>query len=261
MADFPFETGDRTLNTNMQVFALAVLAMMVAEPAHAADDAAAQVLVDRAISAIGGNKALQKTRNNIIDDAGTYYGMGEGVPYEGRYVLVLGDVIRYRMDIAGQFVSVTDGDKAWISAMGAVSDVEGVGLEVARREAFVSYALSLIPLQKPSDAFRLGLAEKEVIEGEECAGITIDHEKMPTATLYFDKNGLIKKTSYRTRAPELGYQEVRYDSIFSDYKVIDGVQTAMKMTMFRDGKKYVESNVKKVTYPESIDESEFKKPE
>jgi len=250
------------MKANLQILVLAVLAAIVAEPILAADDGGAQALVDKAILAIGGKEALQKSKNAIIEDVGTYYGMGEGLPYQGRLAISLTPPGRFRLEILGVFVQVTDGDKAWMSAMGQVSDVDGVALEVAKQNSLAAYAMSLIPLQKPNDAFKLGLEKTETIDGEECSGITIDHENMPTITMHFSKkSGLIKKTSYVTRASELGFQEAREDNIYHEYKDFDGVQTVTKMTMYRDGKKYLESTPKKVTYPDSIDDSEFKKPE
>lgn len=247
----------------IQLTLSALLLALLAASLPAQDDAAKpQQLIDRAIEAIGGTKALNKTRNTIIEDEGTYYGMGDGVPYKGRYVFVLGNPGRYRMEIIDTFVSVTDGDKAWISVMGMTLDLEGDALEVARHGVLVNYVTSLVPLQKPNKQFKLSPAEPETVDGEECAGIKIDHDNMPTVTIHFSKKtGLIKKTKYLTKAQELGFKEVTDETIFHEYKKFDGVQSASKMTIFRDGKKFVESNPKSVTYPKQIDESEFKKPE
>lgn len=237
-------------------------AAICSQPAGAADDAAkAQKLIDRAIKVMGGNKALAKTRHTVIEDEGIYYGMGQGVPYTGRYVFVFSKTGRYRMEVLGQFVSVTDGDKAWVSVMGMTSDLEGEALAAARQGTRINYAMSLIPLQKPNKAFKLSLAGQETIDGEKCDGINIDHENMPTITMYFsEKTGLIKKTRHRIKAPEQDFAEVTEEAIFHAYKAFDGVQSATKMTIFRDGKKFVESNPQTVTYPDTIDESEFKKP-
>ncbi|MHC4404848.1 MAG: hypothetical protein ACYTG0_34805 [Planctomycetota bacterium] len=244
---------------------LATFATVICQPLRAADDAAkAQKLIDRAIKVMGGNKALEKSRNTIVEDEGTYFGMGEGVPYKGRYVFSIADPGRHRMrfEIVGQFVSVTDGDKAWNSVMGNTTDLDGEALEAAKQNALVNYAMSLIPLQKRNRAFKLSLAEPETVDGEECEGINIDHEKMPTITVHFGKKtGLIKKMKHVNKAAELDFKEVVEEAIFDEYKEFDGFKSATKITFFRDGKKYVESKPQKVTYPATIDESEFKKPE
>jgi hypothetical protein len=239
------------------------LALQLVQPLRAADDAAkAQRLVDRAIKVMGGKKALNKTVNTIVEDRGTYYGMGEGVPYEGRYVFQMTNPGRYRMEIIGQFIMVTDKDKAWVSAMGNVTDQEGDALEVAKQGTLINYAMSLIPLQKRNKAFKLSLAEPETVEGEECQGIKIAHEKMPAITMQFSKKtGLIKKTKYKAKIAELGFQEVTEEAVFHEYKEFDGFKSSTKITMYRDGKKFVESSPQKVSYPDQLDESEFEKPE
>jgi outer membrane lipoprotein-sorting protein len=234
--------------------------MLLAQPLQADDAAKAQKLIDRAIQAMGGNKALEKTRNTIFEDKGTYHGMGAELPYEGRFVFSFPG--RYRMEISGEFVSVTDGDKAWVSVMGMTMDLDGVALETAKAAVLAQNAMSLIPLQKPNKEFKLSLAEAENVEGEDCEGINIDRESMPTCTIHFSKKtGLVKKTKCTTKASELDYKEVTDETIFHEYKEVDGVLSVMKMSILRDGKKYVESNVSSVSYPETLDASEFKKPE
>ena len=76
-----------------------------------------------------------------------------------------------------------------------------------------------------------------------------------------NKTRLIKKTITTTKASELGFKEVKDETVFHEYKKFEGLMAPVKMTVFRDGKKYVESNVSSVTYPAQVDESEFKKPE
>jgi len=239
-----------------------LVAILVQTATAQSDDAAkAQKLIDRAIKAMGGAKAVAKTNLTILEDSGTYYGMGQGLPYEGRYVFDLKNR-RYRMEIQGAFVSVIDKDKGWTSAMGNVSDVTGDALTNGKEGVLVNYAMSLIPLQKPNKKFKLTLAGEDEVEGEKCDGINIDHENMPTVTLFFSrKSGLIKKSRFKTKSAEEGFKEVTDETVYHKYKEFDGVQNAVKFTIFRDGRKFVESQPKNVTYPDSIDDKEFKKPE
>lgn len=240
----------------------ATLLLTIAQVSIADDAAKTQRLVDRAIEAMGGKAALEKTRYTIIEDKGTYYGMGAELPYEGRYVFDFAPNGGYRMEIKGQFLAVTKKDKAWISLAGNVTDLSGTALEVALEGLKVNYALSLIPLQKPNKDYKLSLADAETIDGEECEGIKIDHKGMPTVTVHFSgKTGLVKKTSYENRPAENGYQKVVESTVIHEYKKFDGVMSGTKMTINRDGKKLVDSRPQKVTYPKSLDASEFKKPE
>lgn len=152
--------------------------------------------------------------------------------------------------------------KAWVSSMGDVMDQEGETLEVAKQGILVNCAMSLIPLQEPNKEFKLGLAEPETVEGEECEGITIAHEKMPTITMHFSKKtGLIKKTKYKIKVAEQGFEEVTEEAVYYEYKEFDGFKCPTKVSMYRDGKKFVESHPQKFSYPDKLDENEFKKPE
>ncbi len=250
---------------------LALFVATFAQSLHANDDTAkaanddvaqAQKLIDRAIKAIGGNEALEKTRNTILEDKGTYFGMGDGLPYEGRYVFDFSDPGRFRMEILGIFVSVVDKDTGWTSAMGTITDLKGEALEAAKESVFTGYVISLIPLQKPNKDFKLSLVGTETVEDEKCEGVNVDREGMPTCTIYFSqKTGLIKKTRTTTKAAELGYKEVQDETVYHEYKKLNGVLGCAKMTSYRDGKKFVESSPHTVSYPDKIDEKEFKKPE
>lgn len=166
------------------------------------------------------------------------------------------------MEIKGQFVSVTDGDKSWMSVQGMVLDAEGPALTNAQEGSKISFAMSLIPLQKPNKLYKLGLVDPVEVEGTKCDGITITRDKMPTITMYFDRStGLIKKTIYKTRSPEDDFKQVTDATIYHKYKVSNGFKSPVHMTIYRDDKKFVESKPVKISYPDKIDDKEFKKPE
>ena len=241
---------------------LATLASFACQPVRAADDAAdAQKLIDRAIKAMGGSAALEKSRNTIMEDNGTYYGMGDGVPYKGRYVYSYENLGRYRMEVVGIFVQVIDGDKGWMSMMGNTTDIDGEALQVMKQSWFIGYVVTLLPLQKPDKAFSLNMAKSETIDGEECDGITVDHQQMPTLTIHFSrKTGLIKRTKYVAKVVELGYEEAVEEAIFQEYTEIDGFMSVTKFVSYRDGNKFIEANPHNVSFPDTIDESEFQKP-
>lgn len=236
---------------------------MNCQPLNAQDDGnKARQIIDRAVKAMGGPEALEKSRNMIVKDEGTYFGMGDGLPYKGRYVYSFGNAGRYRMEILGVFVQVMNRDKGWMEVMGNASDLTGETLKVTKQTWFTGYVTTLLPLQKPDKAFQLSLTEAQTVDGEECDGVTVKHEQMPELTMYFSrKTGLLKKTKYVTKVAELGFQEAEEESIYREYKDVDGVMSVTKLTSFRDGKKFVEANLHDITFPASIDDSEFKKPE
>ena len=89
---------------------LLALGLLIATPTFADEaDVRARKIIDRAIKAIGGKKALNKTRVMLMEEAGTYYGMGQGVPYTGRYYMAMPN--RTRFEIQNAFLIIRDGKK------------------------------------------------------------------------------------------------------------------------------------------------------
>ena len=221
----------------------------------------ARKIIDQGVKALGGAKALAKTKNMIMTDEGIYYGMGQGVPYKGRFVLTYGKKHQYRFEIVGAFVQVYNGDKGWFSANGNTMEMNGEQLKAVKQTTETNYVTSMIPLAKANKKYKLSLAGDETIDGDECVGVNITKKGNPEVTIYFSKKtGLPRKTSYTVKAEEQGFKEVVEDVIYGEYKEEDGFKTPRTVTINRDGKKYVESKVLEIEHPESIDESEFAKP-
>ena len=54
--------------------------------------------------------------------------------------------------------------------------------------------------------------------------------------------------------------EVTAEEFFDDYKPVGGIQHAHKITVLRDGKKFVEGEITDFTPKEKLDDSTFAKP-
>lgn len=240
---------------------LVALGLLIASPAFADEaEIKARKIIDRGIQSLGGKKALKKTRVILIEEEGTYYGMGQGLPYKGRYYMAMPD--RTRFEILNAFLIVRDGKKGWMSTQGITTPLTDAQIRESMREAHCQHVASLIPLAKPSEKFKLTLAGEEEIEGEVCDGVNIDVEGQRQTQLYFSrKTGLLKRTSYVVAPEELGGKEVVDSILHLDYKEIDGVQVSMTQKITRDGKRFVEGKVTKIEFPEKADDSEFAKPE
>src|SRR2546427_242862 len=75
-----------------------------------------RAIVTRAIQAAGGEAKLAKFQAFTWKEKGTYYGMGEGLPYTGVYAI--NRPSQFRMEIEGVFIVVVNGDKGWVQAGG-----------------------------------------------------------------------------------------------------------------------------------------------
>lgn len=240
---------------------LLAVCLMVAAPTLADEaDVRAQKIIDRAIKALGGKKALKKTHVMLMEEEGTFYGMGQALPYQGRYYMAMPN--RTRFEIVNAFLIVRDGDKGWMKTQDVVTPLTDAQIKEAKLESHCQHMASLIPLARANKKLKLSLAGEEEIEGEACVGINIDAKGQRQTQLYFStKTGLLKRTSYVVAPEELGGKEVVDSILHLDYKEIDGVQVSMTQKMTRDGKKFVEGKMTKVEFPEKADDAQFAKPE
>src|SRR5262245_38110155 len=97
------------------------LGLSIVSPAAAADQAEPRAIIDKAIAAAGGREKLTKFTAQTWKEKGTYYGMGQGLPYTGRYAMQMPN--KFRMEIENVFTLVVDGDKGWIKSQGNTQDM------------------------------------------------------------------------------------------------------------------------------------------
>ena len=222
---------------------LVVTAPTIADEA----DVRARKIVDRAIRAIGGKKALNKTRVMLMEE-------------EGRYYMAPPD--RTRFEIKNAFMIIRDGDKGWMVAQGVVTPLTEAQIKESKLESHCHYVASLVPLAKANDKYKLTLAGEEEIEGKTCVGVNVDSKGQRQTQLYFSKKtGLLKRTSYVVAPEELGGKEVVDSVLHLNYKEVDGVKVSMIQKITRDGKKFVEGEMKKIEFIDKADDDEFAKPE
>jgi outer membrane lipoprotein-sorting protein len=229
--------------------------VLVAGVAWSGDDARA--VIDNAIKAMGGAKNLAKFKAMTFSEKGTYYGMGEGLPYTGKYALQWPN--QFRMEIAGVFTTVLNGDKGWVKSpkeTREMTEQERKVYQVERRAGWVS---SLVPLQDPE--FALSKLSDGDVEGKPAAGVLVTRKGYPKVKLYFDKkSGLPVKTSYRVQAPEKEFKETTQEIYYSNYQPVDGVKMAHKLVVKRDGKLFVEAEVMDIHAKGKLANSVFAQP-
>src|SRR5713226_10649572 len=97
--------------------AAGILALVLSLASKADDADQARAMIDKAIKAIGGEEKLAKFKTHTWKNKGTWYGMGDGVPYTALYAVSWPD--KFRFEVEGGFMTyVIDGDKGWVQAMG-----------------------------------------------------------------------------------------------------------------------------------------------
>ena len=199
-----------------------------------------RAIVEKAIKASGGADKLAKHKSATFKGKGTYYGMGDGLPYAGNYAFEWPD--KFRMEIEGVFTIVLNGDKGWIKEGGETKDMTKEQLAQQLMGQKAGWITTLLPLT--DKAFKIKAIGEAKVDKQAALGVKVTRKDYPEVTLYFDKqNGLLVKSTFRTKSPEQKFKEVTQDNYYQKYRDIDGVKLPGKMVINRDGKVFVEEDV------------------
>ncbi len=251
----------------MKQFRYAVVAVgfvfAVGAPARADDAADARVIIAKAVKAHGGQDKLDKLPGISVKFKGTFHGAGEGIPMSGEVSAQGPD--RQRIDIeveaGGQkipVVIIVAGEKGWSKIAKDVTEMDKDKLAEAKEQAYAGWVATLAPLKDKQ--FKLGTIGEIKIEKRAALGVKVSSKGHRDIDLYFDKEtGLLVKSESRVK--DDGGQEVTEESFPSDYKDVQGTKQAMKFTVKRNGKLFMEGEATKVELFEKLDASTFAKPE
>jgi hypothetical protein len=238
---------------------LAVSVALVAVGLSRADDRSeAMALIDKAIKASGGEAKLAKFNAQSWREKGTYYGMGNGLPYTGVYVIQRPD--KFSMEIEGAFKIVLNGDKGWIkSGDGAATEMTKEQLAEQKEEQYTGWVTSLLPLKEKG--YTLTPLPEIKVDNRPAVGVKVAHEGHRDVKLYFDKEtALPAKTEATAKDLEQGGKEVNQEAYYSNYKEVEGAQIPMKVVIKRDGKLFVEAENSDVKPAGKLDDKVFAKP-
>jgi hypothetical protein len=245
---------------NILIFlAVGFLAAQFTTLLRADDTATARAVIDKAIKAAGGEEKLAKFKNHTWKNKGTWYGLGDGVPYTASYAVAWPD--KFRFEVEGGFMTyVIDGDKGWVQAMGGETH-EFTKDEMADQKEVLhaSRVFTLLPLK--DKAYKLSLLDETKVADKPAIGVKVSHKDYKDVLLYFDKDtGLLVKSENKVKVPEEGNKEVNQETLYSDYQDVEGAKMAMKITHLRDGKKYAEGENFDIKIVDKHDDKTFAKP-
>jgi hypothetical protein len=251
----------------MSRFRFAVLAIGFvlggAVPARADDAADARKLVEKAVKAHGGQDKLDKVPGSTVKFKGTFHGMGDGIPITGEVSTQGADRQRVDMEVeaGGQkfpILIVFAGDKGWTKILKEVKEFDKDELAEAKESGYAAWVTTLAPLK--DDRFTLSTTGEIKVDNRPALGVKVKSKDRRDVDLYFDKEtGLLVKTEHRARDAATG-QEVTEEYFPSEYKEVEGTKQAMKFTVKRDGKLFLEGEITDVQLSEKLDASLFEKP-
>lgn len=204
-----------------------------------------RAIVARAIQAAGGEANLKKFHAMTWSEKGTYYGMGDGLPYASKCAVHYPD--QFRMDVLGVFTTCVNGDTGWIDAGGKVRDMTKDELVSERTNHRAGAIASLVPLK--NKAF-----EVKSLGGDDAVVVEVSRKDYPTTKLYFDKTtNLLIRSEWRSKAADQQFKEVAMEMNFSNFKDVEGCKIAHTLVLKRDGKAFVEAEMHdiKAGHPEA----------
>jgi hypothetical protein len=244
---------------------LPLAAVFAFTPALRADDAAdARAVVEKAVKATG-YKPADKFGAVSWKDKGKFYFGGSAMEFAGDFAFQAPDKYRFSVtaDLEGMkvtFTAVTNGPKAWESALGMNQEVTGEKLEYMTDQVYTLNVTSLLPLLTDKD-YKLATAGEKDVNGKKAVGVKVTRDKHPPVTLYFDKDsGLLVKSEARVKDEFQGWKEVSDETYFGDYKDVDGKKRFGTMKVVRDGKTLMESHLSDQKAADKLDPKLFDKP-
>jgi hypothetical protein len=264
---------ETNMNRLLQSLAIARVAACIACAAwllasgHAAraDDDAKKV-VEAAVKAHGGADKLAKQKKmssiskgkmkiNIMDGIDATMEMRAG----GK---------KFRQDIKFSIMGMDfeqsvayDGKEMWIALNGKIMQTLSTkeDLELIR-EAVHAEEVADLDLLDNKD-IELSIIGDDKVGDTPVVGVRVSQKGYKDVSLYFDK-----KTHRLKRIDSRGLDfqsrmEVAQERIIDEYKEVDGVLQPAKITMNRDGKKFIEFEFASYELVDKLDDSTWKKPE
>jgi hypothetical protein len=240
------------------------LALVLTGSVRAAD-ADVRALIDKGVKARGGEANLAKFPANTWKGKGKFYGMGaDGIEFSGEWSSVAPLRARGEIDfevngMKVRFVRVLNGDMGWSKAGDEVEAMDADTLAEEKADTYATWVTSLLPLLKDK-AFQLAPLGESKVGDRTAVGVKVSRKDHRDVSLFFDKeNGLLLKSEFR-RKDVMGGNEFTQENLFKDYKETEGIQRARKVTINRDGRRFIELEVVEFKPLEKLDESLFGKP-
>jgi hypothetical protein len=154
-------------------------------------------------------------------------------------------------------VNIVDGDKGWMKLGDDVKEMDKDEIAEAKEQAFAGWVATLAPLKDKQ--FTLATTGEVKVDDRPALGVKVSSKGHRDVDLYFDKEtGLLVKQV--TQVKDDGGQEVTEETFPGEYKEVQGTKQAMKFTVKRDGKLYMEGEASEIQLSEKLDASLFAKP-
>jgi hypothetical protein len=249
---------------NSVLLAMALVAAL-GGPDRAAHAQDATAILDKAIKALGGEEKLGKVASAASWTAkGTITFMGSDNAITTRSVVQ--GLNQSRMEFEGDFggmqvkgVTIIAGDKGWREFGGERQELgkDDIANE-KRRVQLTLIPVTIVPLK--GKEFKVETIAEEKVSDKPAVGIKAVGPDGKELRVYFDKESGLP---VRTVAKVIGFmgEEFTQETTFGDYQEMAGIKKATKISVKRDGEKFIEQQVTEFKTLETVDPKTFAEPQ
>jgi hypothetical protein len=240
-----------------KLIAIATIGLAIGVALSGEQGNAAIETVKRAIQSHGGAQMLTKMKAGKLTLKGTLEAPGGAKTFQEEMAYVMPNKVSRVNKIDGKSVRVlVNGDTRSIRFDGKEVPADE---KCVKQLAHASYMLEvgqLVPLVD-NDKFKLSPLKDVNIGDGKASGVLVKSEGHEDISLYFDKGtGLLAKSKTKAVDPWSDKTFVE-ETFFSNYKKVDGLQTAHKVVVYRNEKKHAEMEITGVSYAEELPKSLF----
>jgi hypothetical protein len=236
--------------------AIAAACILVSGGTTRADDKDVKAILDKAITALGGEEKLGKIQAFSWKSKGVVVINGEERESSGELTAKGLDQSRREFG-TDQFhgVFVLSGDKGWRKFGDQTGEIEGDFLTALKRGNYMQVvSTTLVPLR--GKGFKAETAGEEKVGDKPASILKITGPDGKDYKLSFDKeSGLPVKEAARV----MGFQGQEHDQVttFADYKDFGGIKKATKIEVKRDGEKFSTMEISEFKVLDKVDPETF----
>jgi hypothetical protein len=246
----------------MQRLALCLIAAAVLFPLadlQADETSELQSVIEKSVESAGGLENLDRAQKHRGREEGTFHGVGDGMPFTA--VFASDPPNRFRIDIHGVLTTVVTPAQGWVNLRGTTQPMNKAQLQEQLEEQYIGWVVSLVPLVKQKDRFKLSSIEGEQVDGRETIGIEVASEGHRNVKLFIDKETHdLLKARYKVKSLEQGLAEVDQELIVKKHMEVAGAKLPSEMVILRDGQKYVEAKITEIEPVQEFADAVFAKP-
>jgi hypothetical protein len=223
-----------------------------------------RAVLDRAVDAHGGAEKLARYTAATMKIRGLIHNArGETCDFAG--VTAAGPRklrVEVYLTVQGRdfkTVQVLSGGQGWMAYNDQVRPLTQEQLEEEQEHLYAAVVAHLVDLR--DKRYKLTSLGEGNIHGRDAVGVRVRRKGRREVRLYFDKaTGLLMRTECLVKDLDSGGREFVVETLYDDYRPVDGVQVAHRFTIRRDGRLYVQSQAVEVKVAEKLDERLFTRP-